>query len=214
MVFSLWQKQQTFWSQQSFLIFPRLCSEPFCCVIPPVNGGASCQAGNTEVTILHCCTREAQMQQHLSCFCCCFATWLWTENLYGLLLPLHRWEWWCFSHWRRVYATFGGGGWSVGWKWNTEIRAGCLAGLGRVSYYLFSIPNMKFFVFIPKQKKHKTFWIFPKISYWHNCCWSFVHFWTTALKLTPWVIVSWGSSALWGSKCSVDFWRPKQINFL
>lgn len=90
------------------------------------------------------------------------------------------------------------------------MKAACLAGLGRVSHYSFSSPNIGRNAFIPDQRKptklNKIFQKFhigqlkQKCYAFLNCCLCVDH--CGSCKL--WITVSCGSSALQSDKSNED----------
>lgn len=129
-------------------VFSSLHSEQFRCPTPRVSGVATVQSGNqgnVDIMMLQPCTIKNQVQ-HLVFSSAASLVWnVETNHLFGLVPPLHRWEWWRFSHCRGIWVTLGSGDlWlEVKLKYRSERSVSGRA--GRISHYPFSSPNLGLF---------------------------------------------------------------------
>lgn len=135
--------------------------------------------------MLQPCTIKNQVQQLVFSSAASLVWNIETNNLFGPVTLLHRWEWWCFSHCRRIWVTLGSSDlWlEVKLKYRSERSVSGKA--GRISYYPFSSPNLGLFFYSKSEQNLKTYWHFPENSYWNGWSWNLTHFWTIVLKSVP-----------------------------
>lgn len=139
--------------------FSSLHSEQFCCPTPKVSGVATVQSGkqgNVEVMMLQPCTIKNWVQQLVFLSAASLVWNVETNNLFGPVPPLHRWEWWCFSHCRRIWVTLDGGDLWLEVKLKHRSEGSATSRTGRISHYPFSSPKLGLFFFIPKEQNLKT----------------------------------------------------------